>query len=210
MFNDLTEKEIKVATKLIDIGLSKAATALQSILNTPISIKAIDFSILNSDNSNDFCTKTDENTHLLKTILIGELKGICHLIFSQEEVAKVYSTCLPESVITDKSELNDQMKKEFLTEIDNIVAAAAITQFSNFLELNNYGGVPSLHVMDSKVVNKYIIDESDSLRAIIKFKAHFHAPELDILPDFIWLLHDDFISKIKNLANGPKSDQLLV
>lgn len=211
MFSELTEKEVRVATRLIDLGLSKAAKALQSILNSPISITALDFIITNSvdEIDTDFCTKRKTKTYLLKTILVGELDGICHLVFSEEEVSTVYGACLPESILTGKSEQNDMMKKEFLTEIDNIVAAAAITEFANFLELNVYGGVPSLHVMNAEMTNQYIAGQSDMLRSIIKFKAHFHAPELDIFPDFIWLLDDNFIDKIKNLSNSSKAEELL-
>ena len=208
MSEELNEKEFEIATKLIDLGLSKAAGALESILRSPISIKALDFSISNNTDTSSYITKNNDNVHLLKTVLIGDLKGICHLIFSQEEVSKVYSACLPESIVQSNSEQNDMMKKEFLTEIDNIVSAAAITQFANFLELNVYGGIPALHVMNSDSAKEYIHTESGDLGYIIKFKAHFHASELDIYPDFIWLLDNDFIKKIKAFSLGSKVNEL--
>jgi len=204
-----TEKEIQIATKLMNHGLSKAGGALQSVLSSPISIDATDFSILGNTDERDYCTKKNTQAYLLKTVLVGELSGVCHLVFSEDEVEKVYSTCLPESVLLNQSSQNDMMKREFLTEIDNIVAAAVITQFANYLDLNVYGGVPTLEVMNAEDINNYIINESSDLKSIIKFKAHMQASELDIYPDFIWLLGDGFIDKIKSNSESSNIEELL-
>lgn len=209
MSSEPTEKEIQIATKLMSHGLSKAGMALQSVLNSPISIDAIDFSIVESSEDADYCTKKNTQAYLLKTVLVGELKGVCHLVFSEDEVEKIYSKCLPESVLITQSAQNDMMKEGFLTEIDNIVAAAVITQFANYLDLNVYGGVPTLQTMDAEVINDYITNESLDLKSIIKFKAHMQASELDIYPDFIWLLDDGFIEKIKSIADSSSIEELL-
>ena len=95
-----------------------------------------------------------------------------------------------------------------LTEIDHIVAASAITEFANYLNIKMYGGVPSLLVMDGDSVNEYMMNEADSLSSLIQFKAYIHGPELDIIPDFVWLMEESFIAEIKTFAENADDEQL--
>ena len=90
------------------------------------------------------------------------------------------------------------MKLGFLTEIDNMVSAAVITEFSNFLDVEIYGMVPSLKVLKAKDVNQHLMDDSKEFESVIHFKAVFHGKELNICPDFVWAFHDKFVDKIKD------------
>ena len=49
-------------------------------------------------------------------------------------------------------------------------------------------------------VNDYLADQSKENEAVIHFKAMFHGKELDISPDFVWVFHDKFVDKIKDLV----------
>ncbi|MEP4002539.1 MAG: hypothetical protein ABJM12_19170 [Ekhidna sp.] len=142
----------------------------------------------------------NQDVHLIKTELMGELKGTSHLIFSEKEVSKLYEACLPEKIAKDDSNESTIMKLGFLTEIDNMVSAAVITEFSNFLDAEIYGNVPSLKVLKATELNEFITKESSEFESIIHFKAVFHGKELDICPDFIWVFHNKFVDKIKKLV----------
>ena len=135
-----------------------------------------------------------------KTELKGQLKGTSHLIFSEDEVTKIYKACLPPNIINDDSAESKMMKMGFLSEIDNMVAAAVITEFSNFLGLDLFGHVPSLQVMSSREVNEFLEKESGEFDSVIHFKANFHGIELNISPDFIWIFQDKFVERIKEVA----------
>lgn len=200
MIEDLNESELKVATKLIFDGLSMAKSSMEMILQSPISIEQIDY--VNAEMDTNRFGGEDQEVHLIKTELLGELKGTSHLIFSEKEVAKLYEACLPEKIAKDDSNESRIMKLGFLTEIDNMVSAAVITEFSNFLDVEIYGGVPSLKVLKAQELNKFILDDSSEFDSIIHFKAVFHGKELDICPDFIWVFHNKFIDKIKNLVSA--------
>lgn len=197
MLSNLKENELEIATKLIFDGLSMAKASMEQILQSPVTIKKIDYG--NDENQTSFYSKTGERVHLIKTELKGDLKGISHLIFSESEVAKIYKACLPEKIIQDDSPASKMMKMGFLTEIDNMVAAAVITEFANFLNLDIYGHVPSLQVMPATEVDAYIHNESNDFDTIIHFKAIFHGSELDISPDFVWVFQSEFVDKIKNV-----------
>ncbi len=199
MLKNLKENEITAATKLIFDGLSMAKTSMEQILQSPISIEKIDYGN-EKEPSPVFAPKSDEGVHMIKTELKGDLKGTSYLIFSESEVTKIYKACLPPNVLEDDSDSSKMMKMGFLTEIDNMVAAAVITEFANFLGLELYGHVPSLQVVKASEVNDYLKKESTELDSIIHFKANFHGSELDISPDFVWVFQEQFVDKIKELV----------
>ncbi len=199
MIPDLNENELKVATKLIFEGLSMAKASMEMILQSPISIEQIEYGTSDMD-INRFGGDESE-VHVIKTELMGELKGTSHLIFSEKEVQKLYESSLPKNIVEDDSKESTIMKLGFLTEIDNMVSAAVITEFSNFLGVEIYGNVPSLKVIKAKELNNYLVEESSELEQIIHFKAMFNGKELDICPDFIWVFHNKFVDKIKDLVS---------
>ena len=198
MIPDLNDNELKVATKLIFEGLSMAKSSMEMILQSPISIEQIEYGASDMDVSK--FGGDDSEVHVIKTALMGELKGTSHLIFSEREVSKLYESCLPASIVKDDSKESTIMKLGFLTEIDNMVSAAVITEFSNFLGVEIYGNVPSLKVIKASEIDSYLEEESSELEQIIHFKAVFHGKELDICPDFIWVFHNKFVDKIKDLV----------
>ena len=113
------------------------------------------------------------NVHLIKTELMGELKGASHLIFSEKEVNKLYKACVPESIVFDNSSQSAIMKEGFLSEIDNMVANAVITEFSNFLDIEIFGQEPSLKILDSSEVDDYLVEESKKLIQLFILKQYF-------------------------------------
>lgn len=204
MTEKFTEQEMAVAVEMINRGLDRAAVSLKMILNSQIEVTNVDFDIAVLDNEPQYSSKKDDRIHILRTELAGELRGICHLIFTSEEVGKIHRKCLPESVINSDNEDAQVMRLELLKEIDNIMAASVITEFANSLDVGIYGNVPSLHVMEAGEVNKYIHAESETLSPLIQFSSVFHTDDIDIKSDFIWLLEEEFIQKIKNLALSKK------
>lgn len=199
MLDKLNETELQVASKLVFDGLSMAKKSMEQILQSPISIRKIDYSeAINTPLPH--LNKNEQSLHVVKTQLIGELKGVSHLIFTEEEVARIYQTCLPANLIESDSAESKMMKIGFLTEIDNMMAAAVITEFSNFLDLEIYGHVPSLNVIKVNELDSFLKKESGEFDSIIHFKAEFKGDELDIAPDFLWVFQEEFVDKIKNLV----------
>ncbi len=198
MLNNLKENEIEVATKLINGGLAMAKSSMEQILQSPITLKKVAFGIDKEDISK-FQSEESHNVSLIKTELKGELKGSCFLVFTESDVDKINKACLPAEILNDDSPESKMMMMGFLTEIDNMVAAAVITEFANFLGVDIYGNVPSLHVMPHDKVNEYLAEETTSFDSVIHFKAMFKGDELDISPDFIWIFNDKFMDKIKEV-----------
>ena len=190
---------MEVATKLIFDGLSMAKSSMEMILQSPISIQKIDYSD-EQKVSPTFDLNSEELVHVIKTELKGELKGTSHLIFTEEDVTKICKACLPPDILTSNTPESKMMKMGFLTEIDNMVAAAVITEFSNFLGLDIFGHVPSLEVMKALDVNGYLKTESTEFDSVIHFRAIFHGVELNISPDFVWIFQNELVERIKEVV----------
>jgi chemotaxis protein CheY-P-specific phosphatase CheC len=199
MMENFNENELQVASKLIFDGLSMAKSSMEQILQSPITIQEIQYGEKPNPASDSFYSGPVEKVHLIKTDLIGEIKGVSYLIFSETEVRKICKACLPPNILENDTPEGQMMILGFLSEIDNMVSAAVITEFSNFLGLDIYGGVPSMEVMESVLVDETLKKRSTGLDSIIHFKAIFHGKELDIAPDFVWILQNEFVDRIKKI-----------
>ncbi len=195
MLKNLADTELEMATKLIFDGLSMAKASMEQILQSPISLKKIDYG--EEKKLPSVGNETGEPLHVIKTNLIGDLRGTSHLIFSEKDVNNICAACLSKDILENDSPENKVMKVGFLTEIDNMVAGAVITEFANKLNLDIYGHVPSLHMVKPSEIEEYFINESNDYDSIIHFKAIFHGTELDISPDFVWIFPTELVEKIK-------------
>ena len=202
MLDQLTSTENKVAQDIINSGLINAARSVEQIEQSKVHIDTIEFALEKSGDTTLFTAKDNPHIHLLKTVIKGDLKRVWHLVLSMDEVNKIHEKCLPEKVLQTNSAKSLMMKGTVLTEIDNMLSAAMITKLANRLEVNIHGNIPHLKVVKPENINMVLAQEAEEYACQLHFKAVFHAKELDISPDFVWLLDHDFIHKIKN-----KNDQ---
>ena len=199
MMKDLTPQEIDVARKIISAGLVKSAESLSFFMNETISLKDFDAE-KNLDNPPLELGKKDEsNIHLLTTKVIGEMKGICCLIFSEQEANHLRSAALPPEIL-NSPEMMAEMSDGIMLEVDNIISASVITQFSNLLKVKIHGGVPNLKKVTSSEMEEYISSEVDNELYLISFKTSFESSKARFNPEFVWLFDNSFIDSIKNYA----------
>ena len=199
MVKDLTSNEIEVARKIISAGLVKSAESLSFFMNETITLKDFDAE-KNLDNPPLELSKKDENNiHLLTTKVIGEMKGICCLIFSEEEADHLRKAALPQEIL-DSPEMMEEMSDGIMLEVDNIISASVITQFSNLLKVKIHGGVPSLKKVTSREMEEFISGEVNQELYLISFKTSFESSKVQFNPEFVWLFDNTFIESIKNYA----------
>ena len=197
MMKDLTPQEIDVARKIISAGLVKSAESLSFFMNETISLKDFDAE-KNLDNPPLELGKKDEsNIHLLTTKVIGEMKGICCLIFSEEEADHLRKAALPQEIL-DSPEMMEEMSDGIMLEVDNIISASVITQFSNLLKVKIHGGVPDLKKVSFEEMEDYISSEVNNELYLISFKTSFESSKANFNPEFVWLFDNTFIDCIKN------------
>ena len=133
------------------------------------------------------------------TKVIGELNGVCCLIFSEEEADQLRNTALPPEVL-NSPEMMAEMSDGIMLEVDNIISASVITQFSNLLKVKIYGGVPALRKVDSTELEKYLQEEINNEMYLVSFKTKFKSSHVSFAPEFIWLFDNTFVESIKNYS----------
>lgn len=188
--------EVDIAISLMRDGFASAKNVMERILHTPIAIERIE----NDDYAiQRLILNGGPQIQVLKTELKGEIVGACFLLLTESDVHKISNACLPEKINLSKSKESELMKAQFLMEIDNMIAAAVITEFANFFDILAYGDVPTLEQIPSNSLNNYLEFETSQFETVIHSRAIFHAPDLAISPHFIWIFQGELLDKIKNV-----------
>ncbi len=196
---DLTPNEIDVAKRIISAGLVKSAESLSFFMNETITLKDFDAEKHLDNPPLELGKKDENNIHLLTTKVIGEMKGICCLIFSEEEADHLRKAALPQEIL-DSPEMMEEMSDGIMLEVDNIISASVITQFSNLLKVKIHGGVPNLKKVTSQEMEDFISGEVNQELYLISFKTSFESSKVQFNPEFVWLFDNTFIESIKSYA----------
>lgn len=198
---EINNKELAFAEKIISIGMKKASEAMTFFTREKVLIKDMKVEIKDYSFMVKFSTKMiEEPTIILTTQLIGELSGHSYLLFSEADIAKFSELCIPKQ-FQNNSEDSIKMLDSLLIEIDNILSASVITQFSNLLKVKIYGGVPDLKILKTSELNSYISDKSENPSYMLCIDCDFSNKNMTLNPQFIWLLNAEFIDKINKAAN---------
>ena len=205
---EFTKVELDIAKEIINIGLGKAADSMAFFTKDKVFIRTLDLRILNSEELRGIKHRGqgDDLRFVLTTNVEGDMSGVCFLIFTEEEVERLYQKSLPASIFKDAEKLK-VMGDAILLEMDNIISASVITQFSNLFKTHMYGAVPQLSKLDKKEVNQYMLDNPNSSGSFIYFHSEFSTGNLDVSPEFIWFLGEDFFEGVKSVL---KDDSLLL
>lgn len=194
IMNTLTKDQKRKAKEIISAGLTKAAESLSFFMNEKIDLDTSDDGCLDCDPL-DLDRKGEENIHLLLTKVVGEIQGICCLIFSEEEANHLRNVALPDE-IKNSPEMMAEMSDGILLEVDNIISASVITHFSNILKTKMHGDVPALKKVNYNEMIEFVKQEiSDSLY-IVSFKTSFSSSNVHFNPEFLWLFDRNFIQGI--------------
>lgn len=191
----LNVDELLVAKEIIDKGLEKAAESLSFFMKEPIQRGELGYYENWGQHSWKLELKENPNIHLLTTEIIGELKGTCCLIFTEKEADQLRQTALPKDIL-ENPKMMDQMSDAIMLEVDNIISASVITQFSNILRTKIFGGVPNLKKMNFEQLNNFIESLPIGTYAV-NFKTNFMTSKGNFSPEFIWLFDSSFIVYIK-------------
>lgn len=203
---DFDKAELDLTKKLINSGLEKAAQSMAFftknevfIHSTDVQIKPISFiqKVLSKDGNNELT--------ILTTEIMGEVGGVCYLIFSEEEVNKILEVSLPESVLKDSEKLK-VMGEAILLEMDNIIVASVVTQLANTLNNKIYGNVPTLSKTPSNGFMQIFDSARNTTNYFLYFKSEFKTKALDINPDFIWLLDDSYLQGVRTMISKEKNN----
>jgi len=194
----LTKNEQKTAEHIINCGLQEAAEALSFFIKQPVQVAPVKWSDLQL--SDQLPLAEQDHNHLLTTNLVGDIEGLCCLIFSQDEARLLQQAALPAEVLTD-AVMAKTMGEAILLEVDNIIAAAVITQLANLLQRKLHGAVPELQVLSAVALDAFVQQHLEEQAHVFNFKANFKTADGAFAPAFLWFVQEPILSAIRQLTN---------
>jgi len=199
-FVELSKIEQDTASEVINIGLAKAADSLSFFTKEEVIIKSSDFKLRKLDDSIKFSVESKKDVHVLTTLIKGKMEGACFLIFEDDDAEKLYTTTLSPEILSDP-EKKEAMAPAIMLEVDNIVTAAVVTQFSNLLNYEIHGDVPHIERIPSANLDANIREKLIGNEFFLSFQTAFISKNLKIAPQFVWTLDKKFTEGIKKLVN---------
>ena len=196
---NFTNEQLFVAKEIVSDGLEKAAESLSFFLNEKVSLFQSEDAEISDISTISLQKKPGDIIYFLTTKVIGELKGVCCLIFSEQEVAMLHKAALPPEVLNDPA-MMAEMGDAIMLEVDNIISASVITQFSNALKVKIHGGVPSLQKINFEDMATYISEEISKELYLISFKTNFETDNMNFSPEFLWLFDNTFVETIQEFS----------
>ncbi|PKP22591.1 MAG: hypothetical protein CVU05_03130 [Bacteroidetes bacterium HGW-Bacteroidetes-21] len=208
MATELDQVDLDFTKEVINIGFAKSADSLSYFLNEKVYIQPYDMKF-NSDNYFPLSKKNSiNNSYLLTTHIKGAFEGKAYLIFSEKEVEKLLTANFSQSILSKSPEEKSGIINDFLLEIDNIISASVITQFANLLKYSIHGDVPKLDIVPSSELNEFLRKSNPGELKIFYLNSKFVTKNVDISPEFIWLLDDRFFNQVNQILGSKQKSEL--
>lgn len=198
---ELSNKELDYAKEIVNISLAKAGDALSFFIKQKTIISSNSVSLDKISDSTVFTKIQSNHIISLKTEIKGEFDGNCYLLFTEEDKEKILELTLPNNILSDETK-KQEFGNAILLEIDNILTASVVTQFSNILKFKMYGYVPQIKIVQSNEINEYLYSENKDKDSLLNIKTKFMTDIDKLEPEFIWIMNKEkFISSIRETMN---------
>ncbi|MDN5203810.1 hypothetical protein QQ008_20635 [Fulvivirgaceae bacterium BMA10] len=193
----ISVKDREIAAYIIDQGYIRAAASFSTLVNQRVQIENLSINTYtNADKVLQEISNEVKSTIIL-TEIIGDLAGESYLIFSEPEREQICAYCMKAFASGNGNKLEDEL---ILKEVDNILSAAVITEFSNQLQIQVFGDVPKVISKESlfaehptaKSKNYFLLSNARFI-----FEDH-----LELSPKFLWRLDNHFIDMVKNMGGN--------
>lgn len=130
---DLNAAHLDVLTEIGNIGSGNAATALATLLNTPVDIEIPNIRLIDFSQVSQYLGGTDSLALSMNVFLEGDVQGIMLQIMQKDFANKLINTFYPKELknITDIEE----MDLSVLRETSNITTAAYVNSLAKMTDL---------------------------------------------------------------------------
>lgn len=175
-------------------GFTRAASSFSRFLGKNVKITNTQ-SGLTRHNDLPVVIEGKGDLYILATQIIGSLTGKSYLIFNEEQCQNLTMLAGHASSI----QVNDLMKEALLTEIDNIISAAVISELSEALQIEIYGDVPVLKKIPPSSLQEFLTKENqhtDTANSLISNTVFQFNVDKHIHPQFIWKLSEKIFDMI--------------
>jgi chemotaxis protein CheY-P-specific phosphatase CheC len=211
MKSSLSQYELDIFSEFMNIALANSADSLSSLLGDKVLLTKNSMEIHDSidDIKQD---DTEQEYFVLGTNIMGQMKGSSFLVVSQKAGEIIMDKCFPPS--KNDPESRAMQLEAILLEVDNMLAAAVITQFSNILGITMFGNVPYLKKATSAelkdLIRENLEEHKDGEKYLLATNTRLISDlNEDIQPTFYWVLPESFIHALKEHIKTHKNNSLI-
>lgn len=180
--------------EVLGSGIDKTVGSLGVMIDQEVEIMEIE---LKRDPSFLIENTTDsDEIILLRTQLVGEVAGLNYFLISKEE-AKTISDAIFSEELDDGSHL-EELTTEFLKEVENVMAAATISELADKLDLSMFGDVPRMQSLSLREISEIMSAESNQFGTALQLNCKLSVPGLQIYPVYVWLFNKSFLKTIED------------
>lgn len=171
-------------------GINRSAVSMSSLLNHDVKVVSVNVTENLERVAQSFRDSiTEDSVLLLKTELVGPVAGINYVVLTKSDVTTICNNVFGPELADENS---PQFVIEFLKEIENVLAASAITEIADTLQLDMYGDVPKIQATSLSRIHEVIFNETQSLYPKVLIGSDFHIPSLKISPKVFWFFGEAF------------------
>jgi chemotaxis protein CheY-P-specific phosphatase CheC len=177
--------------KLITKGLEKSCESLGFFLKNKVGLEKVSFSPAEEVSAESISAIFDRKDIILYSEIMGDIKGICFFLLQEKDARLLLTTNFP--VLGADSERLNAIGDEFLLELDNIITASVVTEFSNSLQVKMFGGIPHIHFQKNGNDAIYALLSRGTNFYSYNFSCRYLIKGQEFSPEFIWLFDSRFI-----------------
>jgi chemotaxis protein CheY-P-specific phosphatase CheC len=191
----LNENQLETAHKIVKLGLQEATKSLEFFTKSKTRLDlGNDFKINKTSEKLDIIQKKEDKIYLLTSTIMGDLKGIAYLLFSEEEVKTIMKSIYPNKEFDTEKYI--KKSRDLILEVDNVITASVVTQFANYFDYKTYGGVPQLDIVSRADLEDIIKNGITDNNYVLDFKAQLISESVNVNAEFIWFVDDQFIEGV--------------
>ena len=180
------------ARDILEVGLAKSAQSLSVMINSHVELTPLEISLVGKE-LNDFLSHPEMNTLILKTELVGPVGGINYMLLSKSAVTAICQKCFNDEFSEEDIK---NLTIEFLKEVENVLAAATISEIADRFQVDMYGDVPKIQAVESSKVINVIDSETLNMNPHLQLRCELVIPELSISMNVIWVFDSNFLSMV--------------
>jgi len=164
-------------------GYKRAAASFSQMISHPVRINGANIRLTTDIIDFEKSLRSRDHKTIIQTKIIGELSGDSYLMLTAEEIDVI---CNLSRKAFGGVSVPDEL---VLSEIDNILSAAVITEISNVLKIRIYGDVPRhLSTNDPNLKLHNIVGNKQDTTFLLVSNANFAFDDHhSICPYFLWL-----------------------
>lgn len=185
--------------EVLGSGISKTAGSLGVMIDQEVEIMEIE---LKQDPSFllENISQSDEAI-LLRTQLVGDVAGLNYFLISKEEAKAISSAMFVDEEEEDEAQLAELMT-EFLKEVENVMAAATISELADKLQMSMFGDVPRMQSLSLGEISEIMNAESNQFGTAVQLNCKLSVPGLQIYPVYVWLFNKSFLKTVQEKSSN--------